>query len=245
MLRRTLLAALTMAASIASGQNKSPAVDEVIQKYVDAIGGLEKLRAVRTLKMTGKAMLGEQTNAPMTLQLKRPASSRLDMEIQGQNIVQAFDGTTGWMLMPFRNPAPEKANSEETQQMRENSDMDGPLVDYRTKGNQVELLGTEDVAGTSTYKIKVARKGGHTEVHYINASSFLPLKNVTARSQNGTSVEIESYPRDFRKVGGILLPYTIEQKANGKTVMRMVMERIEVNVPVDDDIFKMPPAEKR
>ena len=74
--------------------------DQIVQKHVEAFGGVAKLNAIRTLVVTGKASILGQTEAPLTIQVKRPNLLRLEMTFQGRKIVQAFDGVTAWTINP-------------------------------------------------------------------------------------------------------------------------------------------------
>jgi outer membrane lipoprotein-sorting protein len=235
------LVPLVVAACAGFAQDPAqPSVDELVAKHIEALGGLENLKAVETMRMTGTAVLGGKMESPLTLLMKRPNSSRLELQYEGQTVVQGFDGTTGWMLLPMRGTGAEKATDEENAEMKESSDFDGPLVDYKAKGYKVESEGQEDVAGKHAWKLKVTRDSGHVESIYLDPTTYLPLKISMRRTPGGKAVEIERYPSDYRKTGSIVLPYTIEQKAEGRSVMVMKIDHIDVNVPLNDVLFQMP-----
>jgi hypothetical protein len=76
----------------ASAQEGGLSVDDIVKKNVDARGGIDKIKAIQSIKMTGKMVMGGgQMEAPMTLQMKRPSSVRIDMEFQGQAVVQGYE----------------------------------------------------------------------------------------------------------------------------------------------------------
>ncbi len=155
-------------------------LDQVIQKHTDAQGGADKLKALTTVKATGNAsLMGGQIEAPITMVMKRPNSMRMEMTVQGQSFVQAFDGTTSWTINPFMgSPEPQKSSEEDAATAREDSDfIDGPLFDYKSKGNTVELLGKEDVDGSPAYKIKVTKKSGNVSYIYLDAKTFLDIRS--------------------------------------------------------------------
>ena len=142
MLRRLLLgiAALAFLAPMAQAQT----ADEIVAKYVQARGGMDKLKAVKSVRMTGKMMMGPGMEAPMVLEIQRPDKMRMEFTVQGMTGVQAYDGKVGWIVMPFMGKKdPEAVPAEDVKDFQEQSDIDGPLVDYKAKGKQVELLGKE------------------------------------------------------------------------------------------------------
>jgi outer membrane lipoprotein-sorting protein len=230
-----------------AAQETELTVDQIVQKHTDALGGLDKLKAIKSMKATGKAVLmGGQMEAPITLQIKRPNSMRMEMTMQGKSFVQAFDGTTAWNINPFTgSPEPQKANEEDTKTARDDSDfIDGSLVDYKAKGNTVELMGKEDVEGSAAYKLKVTKKSGTVAYEYIDAQTFLPIKSSGKRKQAGQEFEVESYPSNFKAVQGVMMPFGLSQKMNGNALMQLTLENVEVNQAMDDTIFHMPEKPK-
>src|ERR1700676_144050 len=146
-LTRAVLSAALLAAS-AAGQETALSVDQIIQKHIAALGGAENLSAIQNVTMTGQASLMDgQLQAPVTIRAKRPLFMRLEMSIQGQTFVQAFDGKTAWTVNPFMgSPDPQKSSDEDTKAARDDADfIDGSLGDFKAKGNAVELAGKEDL----------------------------------------------------------------------------------------------------
>lgn len=220
----------------------SQTVDEIIAKHIEAIGGLEKIRAVKTVRMTGKMTVGPGIEAPVVMELKRPNAMRLDITVQGMVGSQAFDGTKGWSLMPFGgSKVPQEMAADEAKLAQEQAEIDGPLVDYKAKGNTVELQGKEKVEGSEAYKLKVTLKNGVVRTMYIDAEHFLQIKEEAKRTIRGTEVDSETIVGDYKEVGGMMFPHSIDsgQKGNPQR-QKLVIEKIELNVPIDDARFKMP-----
>jgi len=186
---------------------------------------------------------GDFARVPGKMDLKRPERVRLEMTIQGKTIVQAYDGKTAWMIMPFLgSPDPQKMSEDDAKDVVEQADMDGSIVDYKAKGNSVELLGKEDVDGSPAYKLKVSLKNGDTSYVYIDTETGLQVKETTKRKQQGSEVEVDSYMTNFKPVNGVLFPYSIENKVGGKSVGQFTIDDIQANVAIDDKIFAMPAA---
>ncbi len=240
-----LIAVAALALPIAAQEAKLPSPDEVAQKAVQARGGAEKMKAIKTVKMTGKIVIGGgQMEAPMTMTMKRPGSTRMEMTMQGKSLIRAFDGASAWMINPFQGGGePQPISEDETSLMRDTADMDGPFVDPKDKGVTIEVVGKEDVEGSPAYKVKVTRKSGRVEYHWLDAQSWMPIKTQAKIKQMGQEMEIESYPGNFKPVAGVMMPFSIDQKVGGRSMAQMTMENVEVNQPVDDKVFKMPVKE--
>jgi outer membrane lipoprotein-sorting protein len=240
MIRRLLFAALVVVPLWCVAASAQTA-DEIVNKTIQARGGLEKLKAVNTVRMSGTATLGPGLQAPISLQFKRPGAVRMEFTIQGKALVQATDGKTPWAINPFQGTSDaETLSAEDAKDLNEQADIDGPLVDYKAKGHSVELMGKEDLEGSPVYKLKLTLKSGDVQYIYVDADSFLELKETTKRSQQGKEIEVETYPSNYKEVNGVLFPYSIESKADGHTVFSATLDKIEVNAPVDDAAFKMP-----
>src|SRR5262249_33898403 len=99
MVRRFLLGAVI--ATLAAAPAFAGTADEVIAKYVKAEGGLDKIRSIKTIHMTGKSVMGQGMEMPLVRYAKRPNKMRVEFTFQGMTGVQAFDGTSAWGVMPF------------------------------------------------------------------------------------------------------------------------------------------------
>ena len=240
MIRKVCLSliALAVLAPCLLAQN----VDEIIAKYVQARGGADKLKAVQSIKTTATMTMGGMELAGTIVQ-KRPKLSRMEFTVQGMTAVQAYDGKDAWQIMPFMGKKdPELMSADEAKETEEMADVDGPLVDYKSKGHQVELLGKEKIEGTDAYKLKLTLKNGDVQTVYIDADSFLQIKEVDKRTIRGTETETESSIGDYKEVNGLLFPFAIENNVKGSDQkQKITITKIELNVPVEDTVFKMPP----
>jgi outer membrane lipoprotein-sorting protein len=221
-------------------------VDEIISKHIAAMGGAEKIRAIKTSKMTGKMVMGGgQMEAAMTAYTSRPKQTRVEIEFQGQKIIQAFDGTTSWMINPMSGSAePQKSPADEAKTASDDADPDGsPLLDYKSKGTTVELLGKEDVEGAMAHKLKIKLKSGTVSTMFIDEKTFLPSKMIMKRKQMGQEMEMENYPTNYKPVDGVQMPFSTETKVGGRSMMQMMVDKVETNVPLDAKLFAFPVKE--
>jgi len=236
-------AVLIAAVALLSWPAAAQTVDEIINKNIAARGGVDKIKAVQTVRMTGHVEVGPGIEAPFTLDMKRPMQVRIDIVVQGISATpQAYDGKTGWQLMPFNGSKDaEPLSADDLKDAEEQADMDGPMVDYKSKGNQVELIGKEDVEGSSCYKLKLTLKNGDVIYDYIDADSFLEVKQENKRVVNGTEREFEQTIGDYKPVEGLLFPYAIENGIKGSPQrQKIIVEKIELNVPMESSRFAMP-----
>jgi len=215
--------------------------DQIVQKHVEALGGMAKLNAIQTLVVTGKASILGQTEAPLTIQVKRPNQLRLEIDFQGRKIVQAFDGVTAWTLNPMIGAEPKQSSEEDTRAAQESSDfIGGNLVDYKSKGNSVALVDKEEIEGAAVFKLKIVKKNGSVEYDYLDGKSFLPVKTEGRRRQLGQEILYESKIANYKPVEGVLMPFSLTQLVNGRLAMEITVEKMEANVPLDGAVFKMP-----
>lgn len=219
--------------------------DELLEKNLKAMGGKEKLTALKSVRMTGKMKMGPM-EAPFTMTKARPADMRVDFTIQGMTGTRAYDGTTGWTLLPFTgNKDPQKMTEDMLKEVRADSDFDGPTFDYKAKGNKVEYVGKEDVQGTPAYKLKVTTKEGKESLVYLDAETYLAIRTEATRNVQGQDLEMETSIGDYKSVDGLLFPYSMESHVKGKEAMggqAIAIEKIELNPKVDSTIFAMPAA---
>jgi outer membrane lipoprotein-sorting protein len=216
-------------------------VDEVVAKHIAAIGGADKIKAAKTIKMTGKAEM-QSMEAPFTMMLKQPGMLRNEITIQGMVLVQAYDGKSGWAIVPFTGKKdPEPVTADEAKELQDQADL-WPLLDYQAKGNKVEMIGKDKIEGTDAYKLKLTRSNGDVDILYLDADSFLEIKEEGTRTIRGSEQQSETSLADYRETGGLMLPYAIESSIKGSPEkQKITLEKVEMNVPVDDSIFKMPP----
>jgi outer membrane lipoprotein-sorting protein len=219
-------------------------VDEVIAKNIEAKGGLEKIKSVQTLRMIGKMTMGPGIEAPATIEFKRPNKVRMEITVQGNVGTQAYDGKNGWSISPFSGKKePEPMSAEDLKDVEEQSDMDGPLVDYKAKGHTVELLGKEKVEGSDAYKLKVTLKNGDVRYIYLDADAYLEIRAESKRTIRGSEVEVETTIGDYKEVDGLLFPHSFQSGAKGRPEKQnIVVEKIEINPEIEDGRFEMPAA---
>jgi len=216
--------------------------DEIINRYISTIGGLDRISAVTSLKRTGKFTGGGGFEAQVLEENARPNLVRQEFSLQGMTAVNAYDGTNGWKIDPFEGKKdPESLSEEELKSIIEDSDLDGPLVNYAKKGNKVESLGTETVEGSEAYKIKVTTPAGDVRTYFIDTTSYVPIKIETRRMIRGAERNYETILGDYKEVNGWYLPFSIENGVKGNpNRQKTTYSKIEANVPMASALFVRP-----
>ena len=235
-------AALAVPAGFAQNENQAT-VDQLVSKNIEAKGGADALHALQSLRLAGKMLVRQGQIELGCLQIKkRPDEVRDEASLQGMTQIEAYDGKEGWKVSPFfGRKDPERMSADDVKALIEDSEIDGPLVDWNTKGSTVEYLGTEDVDGTPAHKLKVVRKNGDVSFVYLDPDHFLEIRVVTGRMRHGAYEEVETDLGDYEKAGGVFVPTSIESGHKGSPdKQRIIIDKVEANVPVDDTIFHFP-----
>lgn len=236
----------------------SQTLDEIIANHLDMIGGMEKIQAIQTLKITGVVARGRGDRvfeSEFTRYFKAPNLVRNETEMRGMTLIQAFDGQTAWGIMPFRGDnSPQELPKRQARSLMLQTDIGGPLVNYQSRGFTVELMGKEDFEGTEVFKLKITDADSGISYSYLDAEYFIEIKRVNVREgRDGNTLEITMLFSDFKPVDGVLMPHSIVTEGSGfagrggrrggfgKT--QMTINSVEVNLELDDNLFKMPAKE--
>lgn len=226
--------------------------EEIIEKYLKAIGGKEKLAALKSVKMTGKGKQGPMEFPLVAIQAEG-GKQKNSVTFQGKEIVQpAFDGTTGWSTN-FMTMKAEKMETEDAENMkREAGDFPETFLNYDKKGYKIALEGKEKVEGTECFKIKLTKKTTLVEgkeqenvvYYFFDTENFVPLVSQTVGKKGQMKgAKMETVYSDYQEVNGLYFPFSVSQKFNGQVGFTMVIEKVEINPTIDDKIFAFPEAE--
>ena len=242
MRRRVSLAAFVVLVLASAAAARAQTVDEIVAKNIQAKGGADKWKSVNTVKMTGKISM-QGMDLPLTIYAKRPNFNRQEIVLQDKQLVQAFDGTIAWLINPMMgSDLPQELPGPAADMMKNSADFDGALMDYKSKGYTVELVGKETLDGVEVYHLKLTKKDGSYVQHYfLDAKSGIELKtSVDMDMGTGVKQPLETEMSNYQQIDGIMIPHTVKQSVNGKPVVQMTFEKVEFNAPIEDALFKMP-----
>jgi len=224
-----------------AGMSGAQTLDEVLAKNYQARGGLDKLRILTSMKITGKFIISNQgIELPMVMWQKNPNKMRIESTFQDKVIVQAYDGQKAWWIMPFQSPDAREMTGEQSQQFKEQADFENPLVVYKERGYKLELLGKEDFESTPVFKLKLTKTNGREIFFYLDAESGLELKSTMVLKTEAGETTNDIIYKNYKPLNGLMMPFYIENRTNGKSEALLTMETVEVNPDIDDAIFVMP-----
>jgi outer membrane lipoprotein-sorting protein len=231
-----------------SGYAFSQTTDELVTKNIEAKGGLDKIKAVKTLRMSGRA---EQPDGPplaVVIEHARPDEIRQDITIAGMTLVQAYDGKAGWMIQPFSGRKdPQLMGEDDLRDLTFEADIDGPLVDYKAKGNTVEFMGHDMVDGDDALRLKVTLKNGDVAYYDLDPDTFLEIRRDSQEFIRGSVKEQVTEYGSYKPVNGVMYPFSIAiwPKSDPKQMLTVSFDKVEVNVPLADSLFAVPTSLKQ
>ena len=216
-------------------------VDDVVRRYLEARGGIVKLHSVQTLRLTGTMEL-PGVKAPFVLELARPGRMRTEFTVEGQRGVRAWDGRTAWEQLPLPGERPRPMSPDDAAEARAQADVDfSPLVDATAKGYTIELIGRDRLPGGDTWKLVVRGNEVPPRTMHLDAQTHLVVQTVDRRNVDGREVEFVTEVGDYRSVNGLVFPHRVDVGPKGSPErQRLVIQRIEVNPPLDATRFAMP-----
>jgi outer membrane lipoprotein-sorting protein len=231
-------AATAAAIAVSALATAQSAVDDIVAKNLAAKGGAEKLRSVTSVRTTGRVKSARGL-ATMTMWTKRPNSMRQEVVTDGRTLVTGFDGTTLWAINPLAGPdAREVTGPAATRAREEADDFDSVLLDYKNKGYTVDLVPSLEPG--APLHLRVTKKNGRVQDIYLDPATFLEQRISTELDQGGSKTIVGTELTNYKPVDGMMVPFTIRQSVNGQVQGEVTYERVQFNLPLADDLFKMP-----
>lgn len=208
--------------------------DEIIDKHVTAVGGLDSWKKVNSMVSTGTLQI-QSAEIALSQTILNNKGSRLDISAMGMNGYQIVTPTAGWNFMPFQGQkAPEPITADDLKESQDQLDIQGSLLDYKTKGHSVELLGTEDIEGVEAHKLKATLKNGKVQTIFFDPKTFYVIRIVSKQKANGKEVDVTTNLSNYQKLPeGLVVPMSVALPFG-----EWIITKIEVNKPVDENIFK-------
>lgn len=240
MLRTLSMVALVGFSTFVAAQT----ADEIVSKNLVAKGGTEKIKALKSLKMTGRFQQGD-FQADVGQESRAPNLIRETFTLQGMTQIQAYDGTNGWQISPFQGRKdPELLGEDDLRNVIEDADFYGALVDYREKGNTVEYLGPATVDGDDAYRLKVTLKNGDIFYYYLDPDTYLEIRIEKQQFIRGSVRESLTNLGSYKLINGVYLATSLEvgDKRNPNSMAQITFSKIEANLQLPESEFKMPGA---
>ena len=232
MLKTIFAAALSFAAVSVSAQT----ADEVIGKYVTAMGGAAKLNSINSVVMEGSISV-QGMDIPVTVTSVNKKGSRTDIEAMGQSGYQIINPTKSWKFYPFQGDTePVQSSEAEHNLSKDQLDMTDKLLHAKDLNIKVEYLGKESIDGAPAHKLKLTKPSGEESFSYIDEKTSYIVRKSMTKEINGTKMEIITTYKDFKQTPeGFWYPYTIDSNIQGT----VTFSKIAINTPVDEKIFSL------
>lgn len=218
----------------ATTQSFAQKVDEIIQKHIVAIGGEENWKKVNTMKMEG-SVSAQGMEIGVTQTIVHNKGMRQDISVMGMTGYTIMTPTEGWNFMPFGGQTePEAMTADMVNEGKSKLDIQGDLIDYKTKGTKIDLLGKDDVEGTEVFKLKVVKKDGKEKTLFIDTKNYFVIREIEKIKADGKEMEVPvDYSNYQKQSNGIVFPMTL-----GTQQGEVTFKNIEINAKVDESIFK-------
>lgn len=239
-MRRNLTAVIFVALAAQAAQlgaaSASPGVENVIARHLAAQGGVERLKALKSVTTTATESFDGKTTTYASTRA-RPNLMRTEITEGDTVAVKAFDGKVGWFA---KGGALEMIPEEKLAGMRAKAEFDDPLLDPAARGVKVELIGDEKVDGSNAFVLKLTFSNGDTQKRYIDTKSYLEVRRVATWTYEGKTMEKSLAFHDFKTVNGITTAMSATVEKDGKRGTWTV-NKIEYDAPVRMALFS-PPA---
>jgi hypothetical protein len=207
-------------------------VDDIVAKAINARGGIKRIKSINSQRLTGRISLNAGESGSLIIEMKRPGMMREMVTLGDKSMIRTTDGISGWAIGSLRNLAePQQVSPEELRTLAASADFEGPLVDYKAKGNKVDLAGKEKIGKRLAFKLVISMKSGENHIDFIDCKSHLEVKWQGVANGN----IFESYFRDYRQVKGLMYAFEIDSGSQ-----KIVLDKVEVNPKLDPARFSKP-----
>jgi outer membrane lipoprotein-sorting protein len=241
-LRSLTLLAVILCAFTAQAQT----ADEIIAKYFENTGGVEKWKALEGLKISAKVNQNGM-EIPLAIYQLKDGRQMTVITFQGKEIKQeVYDGTTLWSTN-FMNMKAEKSDAETTENFKINlGEFPDPFLTYKERGLKVELVGKETVEGTETFKIKLTKKpikvdgqpADNITFYYFDSENFVPLMSESEIKTGPMKGKIgQAKFSDYQEIDGIMMPFSLTQGVKDMGSQPITITAIELNPKVEASAF--------
>jgi hypothetical protein len=214
---------------------KAQTADDIINKYVDATGGKDKISQIKSI-YTDATVSVMGMDGPATTTLLVGKGYRSEIEVNNSKVIQVITDKSGWSINPFAGATdPTPMPDDEYQGSKDDIWVGGPLLNYKANGYTAELLPKDG----NNYPIKVTA-GKNVFTFYIDATTWLLNKTAVTATVNGQSTNITETYANYQKTDfGYLAPFKVDVDL-GQVQLSYVAKSVTVNKDIDPKVFDMP-----
>jgi len=227
---------VVMAGLLAVAVVNAQTLEEIVKSYSAAMKQ-DQLAKVTSIKITGK-MTAMGMDMPMVMYMKNPNKIKVTYSFSGQEMTSVFDGEKGYTINPMTgSTTPIELTGDQLKQVQDNNAFKNQLIEYFQSG-KLTLEGTENVNDKPAFKLK-SMVGPSPVYMYLDKTTYMMVKTSATVEQMGTSMNVDSYMTDYVDIDGVIMPKKTTAMANGMEAAVISFDTIEVNIPMDDSVFKL------
>lgn len=209
--------------------------ETVISDYVNAIGGLQKIKEIKDLQ-SAMTMKTPGPTFDMKMLQKGGTKIAIDMAMNGQVIShRVFDGEKGF---ESGMGGARDLEGEELEDVKEQASF-CKEASYQTGGYKLTLKGIEAIDGKNAYILEVERPDGKKTTEYYDMTTSLKVRDMTTQpGMDGQPTSITTDYGDYKAVNGVLFPHSITVSGLFPVPMKGTVTEIKANAGVDDAAFQ-------
>ena len=233
-----LLGLFLVSLSVAVGFGQT--TKEILDKMIEAQGGRKVLAALKDTTITATIdLIAQGMSGNLTIHQKEPDKMRMDIEIQGMVITQAFDGVKGWQINPMAGGVAAEMTESENRDFKKQALGNDSFLNPEKYGITYAFKGKEKVQDKEYLVLEQAYADGQKVTMYIDPVTYLTYKAKAKVNQAGVEIDQETIFGDYRKEGDTVAAHTMTIFQSGAEYMKMTFNKIAFNTGIQDSLFKM------
>ena len=226
--------------SLMTSPGLSQEASDILKKIVEAQGGKKVLEKIKDMTSSGNLELIQMgMTGSMTMYKKEPNKYRMDIEVMGMIITQAFDGETAWGINPQTGSREEMPEQQAEYMKRMALGIDAFLYPEKY-GIAFAYKGKEKIEEKDYLVLEQTFSDGYKATLYIDPKTYLSYKTKsTTMNPMGVEVEQETFESDFKKVNGMTIAYSIIIFQGDEEYLQLTLTDITFNSGLEDSFFNM------
>lgn len=229
---------LTVLAAAGAEAQSLPTVNQILEKYVTALGGRAAMQKLNSRISSGTIEFPEQgASGTVVFYAKAPNKRRYTVEVEGfGRVEQGFDGATGWSSSPQNGVA--TMDEGELAYVRIAADFHNSLRIGQAYSD-LKVRGREKVGESDAYVVEGKQSDGKLQAFFFDVASGLLVRSVSQRATPEGDIQIDTHLSDYREVDGVKLAHLIQQQNAGVgSITRL--NAVKHNVVIEDSLFARP-----
>ena len=226
--------------SLMTSPGLSQEASDILKKMVEAQGGKEVFEKIEDMTSSGALELIQMgMTGSLTMYKKEPDKVRMDIEVMGMIITQAYDGETAWGVNP-QTGRKEEMPEQQAEYMKRNALGADAFIYPEKYGIAFAYKGKEKIEEKEYLVLEQTFSDGYKATLYIDPKTYLTYKSKsTTMNQMGVEVEQETFQSDFKKVNGMTIAYSIIVFHDSEEYMKLTLTEVTFNSGLKDSLFKI------